>query len=87
MSSDHIKMDVDTIIQRTMFEYDHTKPLGDGGVSALYPWYTTQYRLLSAPQTPKVMREDMKEQPRRVPSRSTLERLPSEIFLKILEMG
>ncbi|ERF70569.1 hypothetical protein EPUS_07866 [Endocarpon pusillum Z07020] len=79
-------MDVNTIIQRAMLEYDHTKPFGDEGANALYPWYTTQQRFLSAPQTPKVMEEDMKEQPRQFSCRSTLERLPPEILLTILEM-
>ena len=86
MSSDHIKMDINTIIQRTMLEYDHTKPFGDEAVNALYPWYTIQQSFLRAPQIPKVMGEDMKEQPRPFQCRSTLECLPSEILLTILEM-
>lgn len=86
MSSVHVKMDVNTIIQRAMLEYDHTQPFGDQVANALYPWYTTQQRFLSAPLTPKAMGEDMKEQPRQFSCRSTLERLPSEILLTILEM-
>ncbi|KAF7510638.1 hypothetical protein GJ744_006250 [Endocarpon pusillum] len=79
-------MDVNTIIQRAMLEYDHTMPFGDEAANALYPWHTTQQRFLIAPYTLKVMGEDIKEQPQQISCWGTLERLPSEILLTILEM-
>ncbi len=87
MKPDHVKMDIDTIIQRTMREYDHKKPPGDGGANMLYPWYTTQQYFLTAPRTPEATKEEMKKQPPQPSSHaSALECLPSEIIMTILEL-